>query len=92
LLYLATHTIPHTTLTASSIYLGVDGHVRLANLATEFAEANLTPEHQIQVLGRVMLGVLPAAQTLSPGLRALLGRMVQSGPNALTAWARSCRG
>jgi formylglycine-generating enzyme required for sulfatase activity/CheY-like chemotaxis protein len=92
LLYLATHTIPHTTLTASSIYLGVDGHVRLANLATEFAEANLTPEHQIQVLGRVMLGVLPAAQTLSPGLRALLGRMVQSGPNALTAWGALLQG
>jgi formylglycine-generating enzyme required for sulfatase activity len=70
----------------------VDGHPRLANLATQLADETLAPPEEIQALGRVMLGVLPAIQSLSPGLRDLLKRMVQSGPQALTNWGQLLQG
>ena len=90
LAYLSGRTIPHTPLVPSSIYLGVDGHPRLSNLATEYSEAYLTPEHEMQSLGKIMLSVLPPE--LTPGLKALIGRMVQSGPNALTTWGAFLQG
>jgi formylglycine-generating enzyme required for sulfatase activity/tRNA A-37 threonylcarbamoyl transferase component Bud32 len=87
LAYFHAQNIPHSPLSPSKIYLGVDGQPRLANLATQFSEAYVSPESELQILGRAMLGVLPAAQNLSPGIRALLGRLVQSGPNAFATVA-----
>jgi tRNA A-37 threonylcarbamoyl transferase component Bud32 len=94
--YLHVQTIPHSAVTASSIYLGNDGLPRLSNLATQYAEQSVPAENEIQVLGRALLPLLPSAQTLSPGLRALLGRMVQAGrmrsrasPKCFRQFARS---
>jgi formylglycine-generating enzyme required for sulfatase activity/DNA-binding NarL/FixJ family response regulator len=86
LAYLQTRSVPHTTLDASNIYLGVDGTPRLSNIATQFAEFQIPVDQEIQVLGRIILSVAQPVQQLSPGLRALLGRMVQGGPNAFAGW------
>jgi formylglycine-generating enzyme required for sulfatase activity/CheY-like chemotaxis protein len=90
--YFSVHHTPHTPPDASSISLGVDGHPRLANLATQHSDETLAAPEEIQALGRVMLGVLPAIQSLSPGLRELLKRMVQAGPQALTSWGQLLQG
>ena len=76
--YLQSQNTPHAPLEARSIYLGGDGQPRLANLASHSTGTQQTFHQQVQTLGKVLLGVLPAAQTLSPGLRNLLGRMVQA--------------
>jgi formylglycine-generating enzyme required for sulfatase activity/CheY-like chemotaxis protein len=80
----------HTPLEARGIYLGGDGQPRLANLATNaVAEPQTFPE-EVQSLGKILLSVLPAAQKLSPGLRGLLSRMVQTAagnPKSFSAWA-----
>ena len=90
--YFTVHHTPHTPPDAGSISLGADGHPRLANLATQLADETLTPPQEIQALGRVMLGVLPAIQSLSPGLRDMLKRMVQQGPQGLTTWGHLLQG
>ncbi len=92
LAYLQTHNIPHSALDASCIYLGLDGTTHLSNLATQIADQQLTPEQEMQALGRIMLSVSPSAQSLSPGLRALLSRMVQVGPSALSGWGALLQG
>lgn len=88
LAYFGTHHTPHTAPDASNIYLGADGEPRLGNIATQLADEQLAPQQEIQALGRVMLSVLPAIQSLSPGLRDLLKRLVQAGPQALTSWGQ----
>jgi len=90
--YFNVHHTPHTPPDAASISIGTDGHPRLANLATQLADETLTPPQEIQALGRVMLGVLPAIQSLSPGLRDMLKRMVQPGPQALSSWGQLLQG
>lgn len=92
LAYLSTHNIPHAALEPSAIYLGVDGHTRLANLATQLADEQLTIEQELQALGRTMLSVLPAANSLSVGLRTLLSRMVQVGPGSVNTWGALLQG
>ena len=81
--------IPHTPLEASSLYLGVDGHPRLANMAAQLADQQQTFEQGAQALGRILFGVLPPGQSLTPGLRAVLSRLVQSQPgttNGFQSW------
>ncbi len=92
LAYFGNHHIPHAPPEASSLYLGKDGQPRLGNLATQLADGQLEPPQEIQALGRIMLSVLPAIQTLSPGLRDLLKRLVQSGPEAMTSWGELLQG
>ena len=55
-------------------------------------EQPLNVEHEIQAAGRIMLGVLPAAQQLSTGLRTLLGRMVQAPKSGLNSWGLLLQG
>ncbi len=90
--YFNVHHTPHNPPDAASISIGADGHPRLANLATQQADETLNPPQEIQALGRVMLGVLPAIQSLSPGLREMLKRMVQPGPQALSSWGQLLQG
>jgi len=90
--YLNTNHTPHTPPDASSVFLSADGQPRMANLATQLSDEQLTPQQEIQALGRIMLGVLPAIQSLTPGLREILKRMVQPGAQALTSWANLLQG
>jgi formylglycine-generating enzyme required for sulfatase activity/CheY-like chemotaxis protein len=92
LAYLHAQSTPHSPLEPSKIYLGVDGHPRLANLATQYPEQQLTPQREIQILGRIILSVALPVQQLSPGLRTLLSRMVQPGPNAINTWGPLVQG
>jgi formylglycine-generating enzyme required for sulfatase activity len=84
--YLRANNIPHALLEPASIYLAKDGQARLANLATQFNEDPRTIEQEMQTLARIMLSVLPAAQQLSPGLRTLLGRMMQASTTGMNTW------
>ena len=90
--YLTGHHIPHHAPDAASISIGADGQPHLANLATHLADEQLTSEQEIQSLGRIMLSVLPAIQSLSQGLRDLLKGMVQTGPEAHTTWSEVVQG
>jgi formylglycine-generating enzyme required for sulfatase activity len=86
LAYLSANRIPHYPPDAASVSIGKDRQPHLANVATHTSDEQLTPEQEIQTLGRIMLSVLPAVQSLSPGLRDLLKGMVQTGPQSLTTW------
>ncbi|HEY3898894.1 MAG TPA: SUMF1/EgtB/PvdO family nonheme iron enzyme [Chthoniobacter sp.] len=92
LAYLTSHRIPHNAPDASSIAIGSDGQPHLANLAAHQADEELTPDQEIQAVGRVMLGALPPIQSLSQGLRDLIKSMLQTGPAALTSWAAVLQG
>ncbi|MDB6174251.1 MAG: Serine/threonine protein kinase [Chthoniobacteraceae bacterium] len=92
LAYLHTHKIAHSPLLAAHIYVAVGGQTRLSNIAVHQTTEALTPELEIQALGRIMLSVVGAAQALSPGLRTLLSRMIQTGPNAITGWGPLLQG
>jgi formylglycine-generating enzyme required for sulfatase activity len=92
LAYLAIHRLPHSALLATNIFLGVDGNPRLANLATQLPDNQLSVEEEIQALGAIMLEVLPPFDTLSAGLGQLLFHMTQPGPDAITGWGQLLQG
>jgi CheY-like chemotaxis protein len=84
--YLHTHQIAHSVPDATGIYLANDGTPRLANLAVSGGPTDAALGTEIQALGRAVLGVLPAIQTVSIGLRSLLSRMVQRGAQSEATW------
>ena len=92
LAYLTIHRLPHSALLATNIFLGVDGGPRLANLATQLPDNQLSIEEEIQALGAIMLEVLPPFASLSAGLGQLLHRMTQPGPDAITGWGQLLQG
>jgi formylglycine-generating enzyme required for sulfatase activity/CheY-like chemotaxis protein len=92
LAYLTIHRLPHSSLLATNIFLGVDGGPRLANLATQLPDNQFSVEEEIQALGAIMLEVLPPFDALSPGLGQLLSRMTQPGPDAVTGWGQLLQG
>lgn len=83
--YLTSHNIPHRALEPSKVFLGMDGQPRLANLAVQVADESYSTEQEIQMLGQIMVHVVPGAQILSPTMNALLGRMTQGG---FSAWGQ----
>ena len=92
LAYLSVHKIPHTPPEPGGIFLSTDGGPRLANIATQLSDQQLPVEGEIQALGRILLGVLPAIQSLTPGMQELVKRMVQKGPQAFAAWGPLLQG
>ena len=92
LAYFSVHKIPHTPPEPGGIFLATDGGPRLANLATQLSDQQLPVEGEIQALGRILLGVLPAIQALTPGMQDLVKRMVQKGPQAFAAWGPLLQG
>ncbi len=84
--YLHSHKIGHPVLEAAQIYLGPGFQPRLSNSATHDGAEGINIEQDIQALGRMVLSLLPAAQRLSVGLRALLSRMLQIGPGSIANW------
>ncbi len=92
LAYLSIHKIPHTPPEPGGVFLGDDGGPRLANIATQLSDQQLPIDGEIQALGRILLGVLPAIQSLTPGMQDLVKRMVGKGPQAFTAWGPLLQG
>jgi formylglycine-generating enzyme required for sulfatase activity/CheY-like chemotaxis protein len=86
--YLTSHNIPHRPLEPSKIFMGMDGQPRLANLAVQVADEVYSTEQEIQMLGQVMVHVVPGAQILSPAMNALLSRMTQAPHSGLNAWGQ----
>jgi formylglycine-generating enzyme required for sulfatase activity/CheY-like chemotaxis protein len=86
--YLTSHNIPHRPLEPGKIFLGMDGQPRLANLAVQVADEVYTTEQEIQLLGQIMVHVVPGAQILSPAMNALLTRMIQASSSGLNAWGQ----
>jgi formylglycine-generating enzyme required for sulfatase activity/CheY-like chemotaxis protein len=84
--YLTSHNIPHRHLEPSKVFLGMDGQPRLANLAVQVADESFSTEQEIQMLGQIMIHVVPGAQILSPTMNALLNRMTQ--PGGFSAWGQ----
>jgi formylglycine-generating enzyme required for sulfatase activity/CheY-like chemotaxis protein len=87
LTYLNGNQLSHSMPEGSSIYLGTDGVPRLANLATSLGEDQGGQDQEIQAVGRLILGLLPSIQSVSQGLRGLLSRMVQTGPQSVSTWS-----
>lgn len=83
--YLARTNTPHSPLAPDGVYLGQDGHARLANPATQYPDQPSSPEGEMRTLARALLPLLPP-DGITPGLRALMGRMVQGGPGGLAGW------
>jgi len=92
LAYLTINRLPHSALLATNIFLGVDGGPRLANLATQLPDNQLSIEEEVQAIGAIVLDVLPPDATLSAGLRQLLLRMTRPGPDAITGWGQLLQG
>ncbi len=88
LAYLSSHNIPHAPPQAGSIYLGADGGPRLANLATHSPDEQSPVLGELQALGRIVLAALPPMALLKPGLRELIVRMIQPGPQAFAGWGQ----
>jgi formylglycine-generating enzyme required for sulfatase activity/CheY-like chemotaxis protein len=84
--YLTANKIPHSLPQPKNVYVAADGHPRLANLARQHGDDQGSVEDEIQSLGRALLSVMPAIQTVSPPFRILLGRMVKAGPQGVSSW------
>ena len=70
LLYLSRNNIPHAALQPGDIYLGMDNHPRLANLAAQTGDQQLSVEQEIEVLGQGRLaGAAPTRFTRHAGSR-----------------------
>ena len=77
--YLNQQKIPHPPLTAEDVYLGRDGRARLNNIATLPDEKTPPTQQDIRSLSRMVGDCLPGTVAATPGLRALLGRMLLEG-------------
>lgn len=86
-LYFQTQNIPHHPLDASKVFVGMEGHTRLANLAVQVADEVLTPAQELHLLGQV-LGTVADTQAYTPGLRALINRLQQAPASGLNAWGQ----
>ncbi len=89
-LYLSRMNIPHALPEAGDIYLSYDGNPRLANLATSQG-APPTAEEGIRTLGAIVQLVI-SAESASPGLQALVRRMIQGGVSGMTGWGAVIQG
>ena len=92
LAYLTINHLPHSALLPSNLFLGMDGNPRLANLATQLPDNQLSLEDEIKALASIVLQVLPASDTLTPGFRQLVSRMIHPGPQAITGWGQLLQG
>jgi formylglycine-generating enzyme required for sulfatase activity len=68
------------------VFIAVDGHPRLANLAVRVADEYLSTEQEIQIFGQIMFSVVPGAQILSSQMSVLLSRMAQATTSGLNSW------
>jgi formylglycine-generating enzyme required for sulfatase activity len=82
--YMWANNVAHGRIDADALRVGGDHIARLANIATAEPHSASTPEDEIRTVGAIVQQLVPAA-SLSPGFRALLGRMT-GGANAVASW------
>ncbi len=82
--YLWSHNIAHAPVEAGSLRLGNDSIARMANIAIANVDPEVTVERELRTVG-TMLRQLTKEESISPGLRMLLGRMT-GGQNPVSGW------
>ncbi len=91
-LYMSLNKIPHAGIEPTSVFIGSDGHPRLANLATVKASATTPAQEDIRALGTIMAAVMQGGMNASPPFRALLTRMQIEGNNGFLSWGALMQG
>lgn len=86
MLHLHQNKIPHKPLTANSIYIGSDKRPRLANIAALTVENPSTVSSDIHALSKVISATMQSGVAASPGMRALLSRMLLEGVAGFPSW------
>ncbi len=84
--YLNQQKVAHSPLTPEDVYLGRDGRPRLNNIAVVPEERTAGTTRDMQALSRMVSACLPGKLAASPGLRALLGRMLLEGSGGFLSW------
>ncbi len=82
--YLWSHNLSHTLIGPDSLRLGGDNIARMANIASAGEDPGVTVEGELMSVGTI-LRQLTSEESLSVGLRMLLGRMT-GGPNPVSGW------
>jgi formylglycine-generating enzyme required for sulfatase activity/CheY-like chemotaxis protein len=82
--YLWSQNISHGRLGPADLRVGDDNIARLANIACSQPNPAVNAQDEIRTVSAIIQQVVPA-KSLSPGFRALLGRMA-GGANAITSW------
>ena len=85
LLYLDQQKISHNPLEAQNLYVDVNKHPRLANIATQH-ESHSQTQKEIISLSHIIRKVLPDGRAADPALQALLHRMSVSGNTGFLSW------
>ncbi len=85
--HLEQHHIPHTDLLPRSLFVGVDGHPRVANIATLREVQGADVRTRISSLAEVVRTVLPEGRASTPGLEIMMSRMTDTGANGFASWA-----
>lgn len=76
MLYLNQNKIPHSELLEESIYISQDKRILLSNLATPDQSESITAQEEIRRLSKLVSGAMQGGAAASPGLRAMLTRML----------------
>ncbi len=79
MLYLNQNKIPHAELLEESVYIGFDKRILLANLATPDQSKTINGQEEIRRLSKLVSGAMQGGAAASPGLRAMLTRMLIEG-------------
>ncbi len=82
--YLWSHNIAHASIEAGSLRLGKDNIARMANIAIANVDPEVTVERELLIVGTI-LKQLTKEDSITPGLRMLLGRMT-GAPNPVAGW------
>ena len=82
--YFWSHNISHAPFEAGSLRLGGDNIARMANIAIANVDPEVTVESELLTTGTI-LRQLTQEESISAGLRLLLGRMT-GGPNPVDGW------
>ncbi len=86
-LYLHMQNLPHRTLEASRVFVGVEGNPRLSNIAVQVADDPMTIPQELQAFGRILASVVEP-HSISSGLQAVINRLQQAPASGLNAWGQ----
>jgi len=92
MLYLNQNKIPHSELLEESIYISNDKRILLANLATPEQSRALTAQEEIRRLSKLVSGAMQGGAAASPGLRAMLTRMLIEGAGGFQSFGALLQG
>jgi len=92
MLYLNQNKIPHSELLEESIYISNDKRILLANLAIPTQTKALTAQEEIKRLSKLVSSAMQGGAAASPGLRAMLTRMLIDGAGGFQSFGALLQG